>query len=130
MSFPNIRRRLELELSNRSSSASRSPPQDLEVVQFRSPKVEKELKTPERSSLRHCPEAQSRPLDFILTEQSILTSGSLKKLQITIRKWGTHARTDDARTDAQTKTIFLVNGFKNPALRAGHNTKHSFESSW
>ena len=75
MSFPNIRRRLELELSNRSSSASRSPPQqDLETVQFRSPKAEKELKTPERPSLRHYPEAQSRSLDFILTEQSILTS--------------------------------------------------------
>ena len=75
MSFPNIRRRLELELSNRSSSASRSPPQqDLEAVQFRSPKAEKELKTPERSSLRQYPEAQSRSLDFILTEQSILTS--------------------------------------------------------
>ncbi len=25
-----------------------------------------------------------------------------------------------ARTDARTKTIFLVNGFKTPALRAGH----------
>ena len=83
MSFPNIRRRLELELSNRSSSASRSPPQqDLEAVQFRSPKAEKELKTPERSSLRHYPEAQSRSLDFILTEQSILTSDNLKNVEI------------------------------------------------
>ena len=78
MSFPHIRRRLELELSNRSSSASRSPPQDLEVVQFRSPKAEKELKTPERPSLRHYPEAQSRSLDFILTEESILTSFLIK----------------------------------------------------
>ena len=81
MSFSNIRHRLELELSNRSSSASRSPPQDLEVVQFRSPKAEKELKTPERSSLRHYPEAQSRSLDFILTEQSILTSTNILKFE-------------------------------------------------
>ena len=27
----------------------------------------------------------------------------------------------DGRTHARTKTIFLVNGFKNPALRAGQN---------
>ena len=26
----------------------------------------------------------------------------------------------DGRTHARTKTIFRVNGFKNPALRAGH----------
>ena len=42
-----------------------------------------------------------------------------EKLQNHNKEMG-YARTH-GRTHARTKTIFLVNGFKNPALRAGHN---------
>ena len=43
----------------------------------------------------------------------------MKRCKITIRKWGTDGRTPHART----KTIFLVNGFKTPALRAGQKLR-------
>ena len=56
--------------------------------------------------------AYFRPNSFIKKKDV-----SHKKLQNHKQEIG-YPRTH-ARTDARTKTIFLVNGFKNPALRAG-----------
>ena len=85
----NVRRRLELELSNRNAPATRStehtpnpPPllaestpgirEESSRVEFISPKHG--LKSPDHPPMRVYPHAQSRSLDFLLSEQSILST--------------------------------------------------------
>ena len=85
----NIRRRLELELSNRKAPATRNtehtpnPPsllaestpgirEESSRVEFISPKHG--LKSPDHPPVRIYPQTQSRSLDFLLSEQSILST--------------------------------------------------------
>ena len=85
----NVRRRLELELSNRKAPATRNtehtpnPPsllaestpgirEESSRVEFISPKPG--LKSPDHPPVRVYPQAQSRSLDFLLSEQSILST--------------------------------------------------------
>ena len=85
----NIRRRLELELSNRTTPNTRNtdhtPTQpsllaestpgireESSRVEFISPKPG--LKSPDHPPVRIYPQAQSRSLDFLLSEQSILST--------------------------------------------------------
>ena len=97
----NVRRRLELELSNRKVPATRntehtptppsliadsSPPTHEETmraessgVDFISPKPGlTTLKSPDHPPVRTYPQAQSRSLDLLLSEQSILSTTNAK----------------------------------------------------
>ena len=107
----NVRRRLELELSNRKVPATRntehtptppsliadsSPPTHEETmraessgVDFISPKPGlTTLESPDDPPVRVYPHAQSRSLDFLLSEQSILSTetGKFAKKSICAKK--------------------------------------------
>ena len=87
----NIRRCLELELSNRTAPITRNTAEDhtptpLSLLAESTPPIREEsslvefisrkpgLKSPEDPSVRDYPQAQSRSWDFLLSEQSTLST--------------------------------------------------------